>query len=97
MRCSEHSSSTSIEVFCAGRRRLLAAVTHKMAARAILTHLEIDGDEEIRAGTLIAIRGPPGVDLYPAGMFDAGDQDAVDGPAPDDVPEVRRDALELAA
>jgi len=82
---------------CGGRRRLLAAATSKMAARAILAHLEIDGDEEIRAGTAIAIRGPPGVELYPVGMFDAGGQDAVDEPAPDDVPEVRRDGLELAA
>ncbi|MBM4346155.1 MAG: hypothetical protein FJ100_22505 [Deltaproteobacteria bacterium] len=72
-------------------------MTNKVAARAILVHLGIDGDEEIRAGTVIAIRGPPGAELYPAGMFDAGDQDAVDGPAPDDLPEVRRDELELAA
>jgi hypothetical protein len=73
---------------CGGKRRVLAAVTDPVAVEKILGHVGLWHRNGVDDSDIVAIRGPPGEQLYPAdedpglglGAIDEPPVDAVDEP-----------------
>jgi hypothetical protein len=72
---------------CGGRRRGLAAVTNPVAIERILRHIGQWHGNGVDDSDIVAIRGPPGEELYPADEDPGPGLDAIDEPPVDAVDE----------
>jgi hypothetical protein len=74
-----------ISCSCGGKRRVLAAVTDPVAVEKILRHVGLWHPGGADDAEIVAIRGPPGEQLYPAEEDPGPGLDAIDAPPLDAV------------